>query len=147
MPPWQLCKQGRLGIQHPWPAAIPACFLTVKRDIQYVTEGVWTSNHTHTPSLLLNTCGPSTRKGWDHNSLSSLIPFQEYYSDFKAICASEQMPDQDPFHAAIASLNKCKDAMRTVVSKHIKILVSHALRTNQDINYCLFALGYFCNCS
>ena len=44
-------KQGGLGIQHPRFTAIPAYFLTMKRNIQYVAEGVWTSNHTPTITL------------------------------------------------------------------------------------------------
>ena len=44
-------KQRGLGIQHPRITAIPPYFLTMRRNIQYVIEGIWASNHT--PAITL----------------------------------------------------------------------------------------------
>lgn len=41
-------NQGSLGIQHPRCTAIPSCVLTVKRCIEYTSEGVWVGKiHNH----------------------------------------------------------------------------------------------------
>ena len=84
-------KQGGLGIQHPRSTAIPMYFLAMKRNMQYATEGVWTSNHT--PTIALPGHLRSLYNDWENNSLPSLAPFRKYYKDFQTICVNEQVPD------------------------------------------------------
>ena len=110
-------EQGGLGIQHPRLTAISAYSLTIKRNIQYATEGIETSNHT--PTIDLPGHLHSLYREWQDSSLLLLVPFQKYYQDFKRVCVSEQVPDQDSFFLLQSPTNRCKEEIKKVASKHI----------------------------
>ena len=123
-------KQGGLGIQHLRSTAIPTYFLTMKRNMQYATEGIWTSNHT--PTITLPRQMRSLYADWEHNSLPSLTTFRKYYKDFQTICVSEQVPDQDSFFLLQSSINKCSEQIRNIAYKRLKILLCLVLESNKD---------------
>ena len=107
-------KQGGLGIQHPRSTVISMYFLTMERNIQYATEGIWTNNHT--PTITLPGHLRSLYADWENNSLPSLTAFRKYYRDFQKICVSEQVPDRDSFFLLRSSTNKCKEQITSVAS-------------------------------
>ena len=69
----------------------------------------------------------------ENNSLPALTPFRKYYEDFQTICVSEQVPDRDSFFLLRSSTNKCKEQIRNVASKCLKILLCLVLESNKDM--------------
>ena len=106
-------------------------FLTMKRNIQYTTEGIWTSNHT--PAITLSGHMRSLYSGWKNDSLPSFTSFRKYYKDFQTICASEQVSGRDSFFLLRSSTNKCKEQIRSVASKRLKVLLCLVLEYNKDV--------------
>ena len=125
-------KQGGLGIQHPRSTAIPAYFLTMKRNIQCATEGIWTNHHTSTIDLPGHL--RSLYRDWQDSPLPSLAPFQKYYQDSKTIYASEQIPDQDSFILLQSSTNRCKEEIKKLASRRIKVLIYHIVQSNDNMS-------------
>ena len=60
-------------------------------------------------------------------------PFSKILLRFEAnMRHNEQVPDHDRFFLLHSSINRCKEEIRTVASKRIKILVVYALQFKQD---------------
>ena len=56
-----------------------------------------------------------------------------YYQDFKSICVKEQVSDQGSFFILRSSTNRCKDQIKSVMSKRLKVLLCLVLQSNEDV--------------
>ena len=79
----------------------------------------------HTQTINLFGHLRSLYSGWQHSSSPSLAPFQKYYQDFKTIFVSKQVPDKNFFFLFQTSTNRCKEEIKKVASKCIKVLICH----------------------
>ena len=85
------------------------------------------------PSTCLDICVPCTVDGKQFlaftGPLSEVLPRLQI--DMRV---SKQVPDQELFFLPRPSTDRCKEKIRKVASKHIKVLICHALHSNNDIS-------------
>ena len=122
-------NKGGLGLQHPRCTAIPSLVMSLRRCIEYTTQGVWIGR-TEEPVKLPRTI-TALYENWQSSNHKSFRIFSKYVYDIVNVCVSDSVENGMTHFLYKSSPNTCKERLKDEASIRIMRFIKREL--NHDL--------------
>ena len=121
---------GGLGIYHPSSSSIPTLVLSIKRSLQYATDGIWIGNSL--PLFKLPYTIISLYQHWEESPAKPFVIFRKYLPSIATTCVGNTVEDQISHFLHKSSINKSCEQLQLDTAKRTKIIVQRVLKHDKN---------------